>query len=497
MADDILLQLNGIVKDFPGTRALDGVNLTVKRGEVHAVIGENGAGKSTLMNIIAGIFPPTEGTIEFCGKPVKFTSPIDSQRMGIGIVHQEINLCLQISVQENIFIGRLPKNKLMGIDYKKLAISSEEMLSNFKSEISPKAKVCELTIAQQQIVEIAKSLSMECKLLILDEPTSSLTEVEATELFEIIKKLKNSGISVLYISHRLSEIMDICDTVTVLRDGKFVGYENIEDVDTNKLIAMMVGRTLANIYPPKSTCLSDEVLFEVRNFSEGILFKDAGFKLKKGEVLGFSGLVGAGRTELLRAICAIDKKTTGEVYFKGTRLKLNSYMAAMRHGIVYMTENRKEDGLFLDFNIKRNIVAASLDQVSDGIIVKAAKEKMLAEEMVRKIKIKSTSLKQACSSLSGGNQQKVLLSKWLALNPQVLIIDEPTRGIDVGVRLEIYAILRQLCNQGIGIIIISSDLTEVIGLCDRVITMGEGRITGEISGANIGEESIMRGISVG
>ena len=495
MSDNILLKLNNITKDFPGTRALDKVNLEVKRGEVHAVIGENGAGKSTLMNIIAGVLSPTKGSIEFDGKPVKFSVPLDSQNVGIGIVHQEINLCPQISVQENIFIGRLPK-KFNRIDYKKLTNNTKEVLKGFQTKISPKSKVNDLTIAQQQIVEIAKSLSLDCKLIIFDEPTSSLTEVESLELFEIIRELKRKGISVLYISHRLSEIMDICETVTVLRDGKYIGTEKVRDVDTNQLISMMVGRKLANIFPKKSDCSTEEILFEIRNFSGGELFKNASFQLKKGEILGFSGLVGAGRTELFRAICAIDKKTTGEVFFKGKQIKLNDYMDAIKNGIAYMTENRKEDGLFLDFDVKRNIVASSLDRISTGLLIKDEKEKKLSEEMVEKIKIKVTSIKQGCSSLSGGNQQKVLLSKWLAINPQLLIIDEPTRGIDVGVRLEIYTMLRQLCNEGIGIIIISSDLMEVIGLCDRVITMREGQITGDISGLEIGEESIMREISV-
>ena len=489
---DKLLELDGIVKDFPGTRALDHVKLEVEYGQVHAVIGENGAGKSTLMNIIAGVFPPTEGTILFEGKQVQFASTLDAQMLGIAIVHQEINLCPQVSVEENIFMGRLPKKNFGIVNYQRLKEQSSKLLQSFNCNIDPKAKVQELTIAQQQIVEIVKALSMNCKLLILDEPTSSLTEIETADLFKIIRRLRDAGISILYISHRLSEIIDICDQVTVFRDGQYIGTDAVKNITTDDLVRMMVGRQLESIYPEKAESVADDILLEVKDFSDDAWFRGVSFKLRRGEILGFSGLVGAGRSELGRCICGIDKRVCGDLIFQGQSLKIKNFRDAIDHGIVYITENRKEDGLFLDYDIRRNITAPCLDQLKNGIALSRTKEDTLSQEYVEKLKIKVFSLDQLCSSLSGGNQQKVLFAKWLTVSPKILIIDEPTRGIDVGVRLEIYRILRQLCNEGVGIIVISSDLPEILGLCDRVIVMAEGQVTGSIEAREMTEENIMR-----
>lgn len=492
MKKEVLLRLDGITKIFPGTKALNGISLEVGYAEIHAIIGENGAGKSTLMNIIAGVFPPEEGTMGFEGRPIKLATPLDAQKAGIGIVHQEINLCPDISVAENIFIGRLPKSNVGMIDFKKLVADSARLLKEFNSSINPKSKVCELTIAQQQIVEIVKALSMNCKLLILDEPTSSLTETETQDLFNVIRRLKSDGISVLYISHRLSEIVEICDRISVLRDGEYIGSETVADIDTEKMIAMMVGRTISNIYPAKSETTTDEPLLEVIDVSFGNQVRNASFMLKKGEILGFSGLVGAGRTELARAVCGIEKKSGGEVKFCRETVRFRNYKEAIEKGIIYITENRKLDGLFLDCDIKQNIIAACLGKMRSGLFLNSAKETKFAVGSAGKIKVKCSSVKQLCSSLSGGNQQKVLLAKYLALDPKILIVDEPTRGIDVGIRLEIYNMLRALCDEGVGIIVISSDLSEVIGLCDRVVVMKEGQISGELDFKDINEESIMR-----
>lgn len=489
-----LLQLDEIVKDFPGTRALDHVKLDVEYGQVHAVCGENGAGKSTLMNIIAGVFPQTEGTITFEGRPVHFSNTLEAQRLGISIVHQEINLCPHISVAENIFLGRAPK-KGMFVDYKAMNRECATLLGNMNSGIDPAQKVSDLSIAEQQIVEIVKALSMNCKLLILDEPTSSLTEVETVELFKTIKRLRNDGISILYISHRLSEIMEICDQVTVFRDGVYIGSDAVANITTDDLITMMVGRRMESVYPEKSTQITDEVLLEATDYT-GNMFQNVSFKLYRGEILGFSGLVGAGRSEFVRALCGIDKKVSGELRFKGVALKLKTFRDAINHGIVYITENRKEDGLFLDYDIRKNITAPCLKSLKSGVVLSRSKEDALAKEYVEKIKIKVFSLDQLCSALSGGNQQKVLFAKWLTVAPQILIIDEPTRGIDVGVRLEIYRILRQLCADGIGVIVISSDLPEILGLCDRVVVMAEGKVTGELEADAVSEEAIMRLASV-
>ncbi|MDY3003405.1 MAG: sugar ABC transporter ATP-binding protein, partial [Christensenella hongkongensis] len=437
MGKEMLLQLRGIIKDFPGTRALKEVNLQVAKGEVHAVIGENGAGKSTLMNIIAGVFPQTAGTIEFEGKEVHFFSPLDAQKLGIGIVHQEISLCPQISVAENIYMGRLPKTKAGMVDYKKMHRECEELFKNFSAQISPKAKVMDLSIAEQQIVEIVRSLSLDCKLIILDEPTSSLTEVETRDLFKVVNHLREQGISVLYISHRLSEVIEICDRVSVYRDGEYVDTQNVCDINTDKMVSMMVGRTLESIYPAKSKHIAEEELLKVSGFSRQGKFEDISFSLRRGEILGFSGLIGAGRSEVARAICGIDPKESGVVEIKGKKVNIRDYKDAISKGLAYITEDRKGDGLFIDYNIKQNISAAALRKVKKGKLLDDRKETKLAEDYVKKIKIKVSSLKQLCSSLSGGNQQKVLFAKWLAVEPEILIIDEPTRGIDVGVRLEI------------------------------------------------------------
>lgn len=495
MGKEMLLQLRGIIKDFPGTRALKEVNLQVAKGEVHAVIGENGAGKSTLMNIIAGVFPQTAGTIEFEGKEVHFFSPLDAQKLGIGIVHQEISLCPQISVAENIYMGRLPKTKAGMVDYKKMHRECEELFKNFSAQISPKAKVMDLSIAEQQIVEIVRSLSLDCKLIILDEPTSSLTEVETRDLFKVVNHLREQGISVLYISHRLSEVIEICDRVSVYRDGEYVDTQNVCDINTDKMVSMMVGRTLESIYPAKSKHIAEEELLKVSGFSRQGKFEDISFSLRRGEILGFSGLIGAGRSEVARAICGIDPKESGVVEIKGKKVNIRDYKDAISKGLAYITEDRKGDGLFIDYNIKQNISAAALRKVKKGKLLDDRKETKLAEDYVKKIKIKVSSLKQLCSSLSGGNQQKVLFAKWLAVEPEILIIDEPTKGINVGVRLEIYKILRELCDSGKGVIVISSDLPEVIGLCDRVIIMREGVVSGVVSENEINEEAIMRAAS--
>ena len=491
---DKLLQLEGIVKDFPGTRALDSVKLEVGYGQVHAVCGENGAGKSTLMNIISGVFPPTAGTIIYEGNEVHFANTLEAQELGISIVHQEINLCPHISVAENIFLGRAPRKGAL-IDYKTMEEKSAELLKTMNSTISPSEKVADLSIAEQQIVEIVKALSMNCKLLILDEPTSSLTEVETVELFKTIRRLREDGISVLYISHRLSEIMEICDQVTVFRDGQYIGSSAVVDITTDDLIAMMVGRKMESVFPVKGAGASDEVLLEANDYS-GAMFQNVSFNLYKGEILGFSGLVGAGRSEMVRALCGIDKKTSGSLSYKGKSLHIKTFRDAIDNGIVYITENRKEDGLFLNYDIRKNISAPCLKALKTGISISRAKEDALANEYVKRIKIKVFSLDQLCSALSGGNQQKVLFAKWLTVAPQILIIDEPTRGIDVGVRLEIYRILRQLCENGIGVIVISSDLPEILGLCDRVIVMAEGKVTGELQGEEMTEEAVMRLASV-
>ena len=492
MSENYILQLKNITKDFPGTRALDNVNVSVLKGEVHAIIGENGAGKSTLMNIIGGVFHPTSGDVCIDGQSVKMNSPLDSQKLGVGFVHQELSLCPHMTVAENIFIGRLPKNKMGMVDYNKINKESAEYLSLFAAKINPTDLASSLTTAEQQIVEIVKALSFNCKILILDEPTSSLTENEAEELFKIVKDLKKKGISILYISHRMREIFELCDRVTVFRDGQWIDTCHISEVTMDELIGKMVGRTIGNIYPEKNSKETGKELLRIEKLNKKGVFNDICFSLYEHEILGFYGLVGSGRTEVMKAICGIDKLDSGAILLYGEEVNIKEYKNSVDCGLVYLTEDRKTEGLFLDYSIASNISVYVLNKILKNKMLNSKLEISLAEDYSSKVNVKMTSVVQNCSSLSGGNQQKVLFAKSLAAKPKILIVDEPTRGIDVKAKAEIYKILRQLSDEGIGIIIISSELPEAIGMSDRMIIMHEGSITGIVTGEEIEEKTIVK-----
>lgn len=486
-----VLRVKGIDKVFPGTKALSDVSMEFYKGKVHAIVGENGAGKSTLMNILSGVFPPTKGQIFLEGQEVKFQNPRQAQEMGIAIVHQELSLCPHLSVSENIFIGRLPKSKWGFIDRKKLREDASKILSNFKAEIDPEDLAGNLSVSEQQIVEIAKALTMDCKVLILDEPTSALTESEANNLFELIAELKDKGISIIYISHKLKEIFMISDHISVLRDGHYIGTYPAKEVTPDQVVQYMVGRELKNIYPPKSTPGKKEIL-RVKNLSKSGVFNQISFSLYEKEILGIFGLIGAGRTEMSRALCGIDPKDSGEVWLNGNPIVMDTINQAKQHGVVYLTEDRKTQGLFLDMSIKRNIVSSNLQAVSSGLFIDPDKEKNTATHFSKMLNVKTRDINQHVVSLSGGNQQKTMIAKWLSLNPKVIIMDEPTRGIDVGAKSEIYKLLRRFVNEGRGVIVISSELPEVIGLCDRVLVMHHGRIVGQVTDEQINEEEIIR-----
>ncbi|GHV73131.1 ribose import ATP-binding protein RbsA [Spirochaetia bacterium] len=490
MGNEIVLETKNIVKRFPGTLALNNINIKVYAGEAHALVGENGAGKSTLMNIIGGVFPADSGAITFLGKEVNFKTTEDAQSAGIGFVHQELNLCDHIKASENIFMGRMPKTRWNMVDKKTLYIESKKLLHRLNSDIDPNRLVSDLTIAQCQIIEIVKALSLNIKLLILDEPTSSLTLQETKLLFEIIKEIKKEGIAVLYISHRMEEIFEICDTVTVLRDGEQVQQLKIEDATVEEIIQLMVGREIKNLYPPKSG-IAGNSFFRAANFSNGRLFHNVSFEVKQGEILGFYGLIGAGRSEVMRAVCAIDPCQQGERFLNDKPFHPQKYKELIDRGIAYITEDRKAQGLFLHRSIIQNISASDLRQVARGIIIRGGEEKKLAEKFSSLLAVKCSSLQDHVNSLSGGNQQKVMIGKWLAIEPKLLILDEPTRGIDVGAKSEIHKLLRRLCDEGVCVVLISSELPEVIGMCDRVIVMHEGVITGELSGDAINEKNII------
>lgn len=488
---EYLLEVKGVTKQFPGTKALSKVQLQVKKGEVHALCGENGAGKSTLMNIIGGVFPPTEGTLWFEGNEIYPKNPREAQKLGIGFVHQELSLCPHLTAAENIFIGRLP-HKLDAIDFKKLWSDADEVLAQFSASFSSQKLVSELTVSEQQLVEIAKSVSLNCKLLILDEPTSSLTDKETTKLFEVVRNLSEKGISILYISHRMAEIFEICDTVSVFKDGSYICTMDTKDITAEDIIRSMVGRELGKLYPPKSSWIDEgKEILKIEHLC-GVPFRDVSFTLHKGEILGFAGLVGAGRSEIMRGLCAIDPVTSGSVILNGEKQNFKNYHNAVESGICYLTEDRKKSGLFLEMSIKNNMTSANLKAVSHGIWFDEKMEKDLVNTYVKQLSIKIPGIEYPISSLSGGNQQKCLVGKWLSINPKVIIMDEPTRGIDVGAKSEIHNLLRNLAEQGVGVIIVSSELPEVIGLSDRIAVVHEGHLVGFLTGEDATEENIMK-----
>ena len=485
-----ILKVVKMTKQFPGTLALDNVDFELLEGEIHAVVGENGAGKSTLMNIISGIFKQDSGEFYIEGKLCEFANVTQSLECGVGYVHQEQVLCPSISVAENVFLGQKIVTKSGTVDYKRMYRETNELMQKFGLEIDPTIILNRLSVSNQQVVEIARALARNCKILIFDEPTSSLTDREAEKLFEIISGLKEKGISIMYISHRMSEIFSICDRVTVLRDGVRVDTLNVADTTPEKVVNMMVGREITQIFPDKDSQLG-EIILQVRDYSSSGRFEDISFELRKGEVLGISGLIGAGRSEILKAICAIEKSDAGNLIYFGEPVKFKSYRQAIDAGIVYLTEDRKLEGLFLNLSLEKNLSVANLKLAMKKGFLNSKAEANLAEDAIKKLDIRTSSIKKLVRVLSGGNQQKAVLAKWLLCEPKVVFLDEPTRGIDVGAKREVYYIIRDLVNSGIGVVMISSELSEIIGMCDRVLVMHEGRINGDIKGADITEQTII------
>ena len=493
MNPEIVLEVKDIEKSFPGTKALAGVNLQLYKGEIHALVGENGAGKSTLMNIIDGIHQPDAGAIFVKGARVHIRNPHDAQRHGIGFVHQEIALCPHVTVAENVYMAAINTSRTLIMNYRDLYRKTAAVLRPL-SPIKPDVKVQELSISNQQVVEIAKALTLDCKILILDEPTAALTESETDALFAIMQALKQQGISIFYISHRMAEVFGQCDRVSVLRDGRYIGTYQVAETNSQELVNKMVGRTIGNLYPPKLAGVIEdgEVLLEAQHLSDGSRFEDINFKLYRGEILGLAGLVGAGRSEVAKAICGLYPKLGGEIRFQGQPVTITSYADAIARGIVYLTEDRKVEGVFLDLSIKQNISAMNVAQVSSNGFIDKHKEDRQAQDLAQQLQVKFSALAQKAASLSGGNQQKVLIAKLLSVKPAIMLIDEPTRGIDVGAKSEIHKLIRELAHQGIGVIMISSELPEVIGMCDRVLVMHEGQQTGILTGLAITEENIIR-----
>lgn len=486
-----LLKMENIVKRFGNNTVLKGINLDLYPGEVHALMGENGAGKSTLMKILTGIYKKDEGTIEFLGNIKEYNDPKESQEDGIAIVHQELNMMKDLSVAENIFIGREEtKNGIINDD---IAINkTKELFERLNVNINPAIKIDRLTVGQQQMVEIAKAISMNAQMIVFDEPTAALTENEINELFKIIKELKSKNIGIIYISHRMNEIKKITDRITVLRDGEYVGTVLTEDVSKDEIINMMVGRSLSED-PKQLPNVKDnaETVLEVRNLSAGPIVKDVSFELKKGEILGLSGLMGSGRTETARAIFGADKRESGDIFINGKKAKINNTHDAVSLGIGYLSEDRRRYGLITSFTIADNISLPSLDTYISKQIINDKNIVKDSEKYRKKMRVKSTSSTQLVNKLSGGNQQKVVIAKWLAKDSDIIIFDEPTRGIDVGAKSEIYDLMNELVEKGKSIIMISSELTEILRMSDRIIIMCEGKVSGELSIENATQEKIM------
>lgn len=492
-----VLEVKNISKRFGGTQALNNVSISFQDYSAHAIVGENGAGKSTLMSIISGIHKPDSGQVIINGSKVDINNPSDAKNLHIGFVHQEISLCQHLNVVENIFMNQINKNNSLVINYKKYAMKARIFLAMFNSDINPYSKISELTISQQQIIEIIKTLSDDCRIIIFDEPTASLSEKEANNLLEIISSLKDKGISIIYISHRMAEIFKICDKITVLRDGNFVETVNTKDTDEVSIVNKMVGRDLTNIYPEKQKHKSDNILLEVVNLSSNNIFKNINFQLYEGEILGMFGLIGSGRSEIVKSIVGLNKVDSGNIIYLGNKVYFKNYSESIKNGILYLTEDRKTEGLFLEMDYLNNICAMDIDKISVNKIVNNKKLKELGTYYADKLNIKVGNLYNKILNLSGGNQQKVLISKLLSVNPKIIIMDEPTRGIDVGAKHEIHYLLRELVNKGIGIIVISSELPEIIGLSDRVMVIHQGNNVGTVANDGITEENLIQMASFG
>jgi ribose transport system ATP-binding protein len=489
-----LLALHGIGKRFGASRALAGVDFSLFAGEIHALCGENGAGKSTLMNIIDGIHQPDEGEIFLHGQKVVIDGPAHAMRLGIGLVHQEIALCGDATVAENIFMPEINAGARAWMDFSGLNARAARVLRRLGQDIDPGARVETLGISSQQLVEIAKALTLDCKVLILDEPTAALTELESAALFKVLHELKAQGIGIIYISHRMAEIFAHADRVTVLRDGRDVHCAPIAQLDPHELVRRMVGRELGNYYPPRATLPeAPETVLDVTDIDDGERVHGVSFQLRRGEILGIAGLMGAGRSELAEAICGLRRTQRGQVRLAGVPLTIRKYGDALRYGIAYLSEDRKAAGVYLDLPIAQNIAAMALGRVASRWgLLQRGRERTLAQQLGARLKLKSAGVDIEVASLSGGNQQKVAIAKLLATNPAVLLMDEPTRGVDVGAKSEIHHILRDLANQGVGVVVISSELPEIIGLCDRALVIREGRLAGELAAHEMTEEALLR-----
>ena len=485
-----MIQMSGISKSFSGNQVLNDVSFELANGEIHALMGENGAGKSTLMKILSGIHHKDSGHIRVDGEEHTFKTIKDSERCGIHVIHQELNILPDLSVAENLFLG---KELTYGFGIMKRAEmrrQAHDLLCKLGLDIDPKTRAGDLSVGKQQLVEIAKAIASDAKYIVMDEPTAALTDREIQTLFETVRELKNKGISFVYISHRMEEIFAICDRITILRDGQYAGVRDIPKTSFDEIVAMMVGRELGERFPERQHCIGDTKL-SVNNLCANHVFENVSFELRKGEVLVLAGLMGAGRTEVAQTLFGARKANSGSITIDGQAVKIHNPIQAMQHKIGFVTEDRKTEGLLLDFSIQDNIMLTNFDKTCRMGITQPTSENQFVQKFIDQLAIRTTNAHLPVKSLSGGNQQKVVLAKWLGTEPDILILDEPTRGVDIGAKKEIYTIINQLAEAGVAILMISSELPEVIGMADRVLVMHEGRITGEVNKSNMTQENIM------
>jgi len=485
-----ILELNHITKTFPGVTALDDVHFDIRPGEVHALLGENGAGKSTLIKVASGVYEPDSGEIIIGGQPVRFGSPRDAQAHGIATIYQELLLYPELSVAENIFMGHAPRTRLGAIDWATMRSRSLEILASLNiDDMDVTRKVGSLTVGNRQRVEIAKALSMNARVLIMDEPTAAITESDVERLFSIIELLKQRGVGIVYISHRLNEVFDIGDRVTVLRDGRYIATEPVDQMTEDKLVSMMVGRTIDNLFP-KLDAQVGKVVLEVRNLTRKRVAHDVSFQLREGEIVGMAGLVGSGRSEIAQVIFGFTPAHAGSILVDGREVRITTPGQAMRYGIAYLPEDRGTQGLIRQMDLRANTSITVLRALSRATFINRQKETQLAHSTIQQLSIRAYGPQQLVGKLSGGNQQKVVVGKWLATRPRVLIVDEPTRGIDVGAKAEIHRLMSELAQQGMAILMISSEMPEILGMSDRILVMREGRLVAEFSRAEATQENI-------
>lgn len=484
------IEMTGINKSFGANQVLKDAAFTLKDGEVHALMGENGAGKSTLMKILTGVYTKDSGTVKVDGKEVNFKSPQEAEKAGIVFIYQELNVLFDLTVEENLFMGKEITKKFGICDKKAMHAKAQEVMDKMGVQIPIEAVMSDLSVGQQQMVEICKALMVDAKVIIMDEPTAALTERETESLFRVMRALQKKGVSIVYISHRMEEIFVLCDRITILRDGSYIGTENVNDIDMDGIVKMMIGREIGERYPKRDVKIGEEVL-RVEGLTKEKVFHDVSFDVRAGEVLGVAGLMGAGRTEIMQAIFGSISKNRGQIYIDGKQVTIKNPRQAIAAGIGFITEDRKTEGLLLEKSIAENIEIANLKSVSKHGVLSKKKQEELVQQGIDEFKIKCFGPWHECNNLSGGNQQKVVLAKWIATNPKILILDEPTRGVDIGAKKEIYNVINKMAAQGVAVIMVSSELPEVLGMSDRIMVVREGEVRGILDGKDADQEKIM------